>query len=416
MNILVVHETEYIDKMIFEYQLIPELLATRGHQVFVIDYPTHWGKEKTGGLWLGPKRIEDVRRGHKEKGITLYRPGLIRIPVISRFSAFFQYYSLIDSVIRENQIDRILLFSAPTNGVQTILLAKKYHIPVMFRALDVLHQIAPNGLLRLPTRIAERIIYSNVDSISAITPKLVDYTIRLGAKRNRCTYLPTGADADVFHYQAKDPELMIRYGINPEDKVLLFAGTLYNFSGLGKIIQAFPKYVDRLPHLKLLLVGAGEQTDELTRLVKKLGLEKRVIFTGFIQYPELPKYVNLADICINPFDRNEITEIIFPSKVFQYLACEKPVIASAIGGPKEIIEGGMGIGTEVGILVPPADSNGIANAIIRLLDNPEKSRQMGTNARRYVERKYSWDTVCENTLEIYDFATKHHEKFRKDRP
>jgi glycosyltransferase involved in cell wall biosynthesis len=57
-----------------------------------------------------------------------------------------------------------------------------------------------------------------------------------------------------------------------------------------------------------------------------------VVLTGFINYSELPKYINLADVCINPFAINKITDIIFPSKLYQYMACEKPVIATRLPG------------------------------------------------------------------------------------
>ncbi|HEX2979657.1 MAG TPA: glycosyltransferase [Anaerolineaceae bacterium] len=332
MNLLVIHETEYINKMIFEYQIIPEILATRGHNVVVIDYPSNWGKEKRVGLWSKPMRVENVSRAHKGNGITLIRPGYVRYPVISRLSAFFNYYSLIESVIREYKIDKILLYSVPTNGIQTIRLARKYHIPVIFRALDVLHEIIPSKLLRLPTLWAESYIYRHVEKISATTPKLVDYVARFGARREKCSYLPTGADSDLFFYKPKDPALMARWGFAPTDIVLLFAGTLYAFSGLDRIIREMPNHIKNNPNIKLLIVGSGEQSTELHRLVNTLGMTQRVVFTGFIEYPELPHYINLADICINPFERNAITTPIFPGKVVQYLACEKPVLSTRLIG------------------------------------------------------------------------------------
>jgi glycosyltransferase involved in cell wall biosynthesis len=278
----------------------------------------------------------DVSRANKSSGITLLRPAFIRIPVFSRVSAFVSYFFLIEQAIRKYKIDHIILFAAPTNGMQTILMAKKYRIPVLFRSLDVLHQIVPHKLLEFPTTVLERFVYTFVDRISAITPKLVEYTVKRGAKPENCSYLPTGADADIFFHQPKDKQLLARLGLGENNLILLFSGTLYNFSGLTKIIRAIPRYLSELPDLKLLLVGRGEQSDELIRLIGELGLEKHVIMTGFVDYREVPKYINLADICINPFDVNEITNIIFPSKVYQYLACEKPVIATKLTGMLDI--------------------------------------------------------------------------------
>ena len=92
MNILVVHETEYIDKVIYEYQIISEILSTRGHNVYVIDFPTNWSKSEQNN-WISEETIySNVSRANKSNGITLIRPAFIRIPVISRITAFFSYF------------------------------------------------------------------------------------------------------------------------------------------------------------------------------------------------------------------------------------------------------------------------------------------------------------------------------------
>lgn len=337
MNILVIHETEYIQKMIFEYQIIPEILASRGHRVFVIDYPTNWSKDNQKPIFsLQPEVIRNVSRTKKAGTITLIRPAFIRLPIISRLTASLSYFPLIDAVINQYKIDVVVLLAVPTNGIQTLLAAGRNGVPVYFRLLDVLHQLVPHGLLRWPAYLFEKIIYRRVDRLSAITPRLRDYAIKMGANPATSSYLPSGSDADLFYHQEKDPALLAKYCLNADDIVLLFAGTLYNFSGLDKIISALPQELVKEPRLKLLLVGAGEQERFLRAQVKSLGLEGRVVFTGFINYPELPCYINLADICINPFEINQTTNLIFPGKIYQYLACKKPVIASKLQGMLDI--------------------------------------------------------------------------------
>ena len=228
------------------------------------------------------------------------------------------------------------MFSVPTNGLQTIVLAKWRHIPVLYRSLDVSHQIVPHPLLKLPTIMLEKFVYRYSDKISAITHKLIEYVIKNGAKSENCSFLPTGADADIFYFQPKDRQLLIKHGLSENDLILLFSGTLYHFSGLNEIICAIPSRLPDLPNLKFLLVGGGEQYENLQQIVKELGLQDRVILTGFVDYREVPRYINIADICINPFVINDITNIIFPSKVYQYLACEKPVIATKLSGMLDI--------------------------------------------------------------------------------
>ena len=333
MNILFVHETEYINKVIFEFQIIPEIYASNGHNVYVIDYPTAWGKKNFLDMGsLKTQCITNVRKSGKEKGITLIRPGIVKVSGISRLLAFFSYFFIIGKVIKQYNIDRIILYSVPTNGLQTLYWAKKFKIPVHFRSIDVLHQLVPSKILSLPTYLMEKFIYKRVSSITAITPKLIKYLMQMGGNPQTTSYLPTGSDIDLFFSQSKDFELVRKFGINKDDQVILFAGTLYNFSGLDVLIRFLIDNHPARKNIKFIIAGHGEQMTLLREMIEENNLSETVILTGFISYPELPKYINLADVCINPFATNKITDIIFPSKLYQYMACEKPVIATRLPG------------------------------------------------------------------------------------
>lgn len=337
MNTLFIHETEYLEKVVFEFQIIPEILASSGHNVHVIDYPMHW--EKKGPFDLGNFRttyLYDVKKTGKKRGVTLIRPGVIKIPGLSRLLAFFEYFFLIGKVIKKFKIDHIVLLSVPTNGLQTLYWAKRYKVPIHFRLLDVLHQLVPAKVLSIPTFILEKCVYKRVSEISAITPKLTKYAIEMGGNSKTTKYIPTGSDLDFFYPQDKDRELLKKYGIKPTDQVVVFAGTLYNFSGLDVLLCHLANYPEHKKNLKMMILGRGQQGDLLKRTIKDNDLSDCVIMTGFIDYLELNKYINLADVCINPFEINKVTNIIFPSKIYQYAACEKPVIATRLAGAMEI--------------------------------------------------------------------------------
>jgi len=335
--ILFVHETEYRDKVIYEYQIIPEILSSRGHEVFVIEYPSTWKKNSLLDFgWLKPKIVANVKKADKKKGITLITPGLVKIPIISRFSAFIIHFFTIPWVINKYRIDNIILYSAPTNGLQTIFWAKIFGIPIHFRLLDVLHQLVPNKILSMPTFMIEKIVYKYSNSITAITPMLTKYAQDMAGRTKNITYLPSAADADLFKPAAKNKKLLKQLGFSSKDIILIFAGTLYNFSGLDTLIEYFPHLLKKYPHLKLLICGHGEQQDLLAEIIKRHQLQDKVIMAGFIKYENLADYINLADIGINPFKVNKITNIIFPGKIYQYLACGKPVIATPLQGVIDI--------------------------------------------------------------------------------
>lgn len=337
MNILVVHETEYIEKVVFEYQIIPELWASWGHNVYVVDFPTKL--DKKGIFDLGTfktKVFKNVKKADKKRGITLIRPGFVKLPVISRMTAYISHFFAIRRAIIDNKIDVIFQYSVPTNGLQTVFWARKFKIPVHFRLLDVLHLLVPYKILARPTYWMEKMVYKRADDLTAITPRLKDYAIKLGARKTSTIYLPSGSDRDLFYPKTKDSRLCKKFGLKKDDTVLLFAGTLYNFSGLDGVIEYFGKHKTQYPALKLLILGHGEQENRLKKLVEEQNFSNQVILAGFIDYKILANYLNLADICINPFEVNGVTNIIFPGKIYQYLACAKPVIATRLKGVLDI--------------------------------------------------------------------------------
>lgn len=342
MNILVVHETEYIKKVVFEYQVIPEIWASWGHNVYVVDFETDWRRQNIFNLRSKTHELKNVKKSGKNKGITLVRPGFIKLPILDRLSAMVSHYVVIKRLIIDKNIDVIFLYSVPTNGCQVIKLAKKFKVPVYFRLLDVLHQLVPSKSLQKPTLFLEKYVYPRVDQLTAITPRLTKYAIDMGAKASTTSYLPSASDEDFFFPHSKDVELMKSLGITKTDKVITFAGTLYNFSGLDKVLDYFGKNFKNYPKVKFLIIGHGEQEASLKNLIEKYNLHSRVILTGFIQYENLNNYLNLSDICINPFEINKITDIIFPGKIYQYLVCEKPVIATKLPGLMDIFPDNKG--------------------------------------------------------------------------
>ncbi len=338
MNILVVHETEYMKKVVFEYQVIPELWASWGHNVYVVDFETDWERSSLFNLREKTRVLKNVKKSGKVKGVTLIRPGFIKLSVFDRLSTMVSHYRVIKQTIKDKKIDVIFLYSVPTNGYQTLRAARQTGTPVYFRLLDVLNQLVPSKMLSKPTFHLERYVYPRVNQLTAITPRLTKYAIKMGAKPETTSYLPSASDDDLFFPKKKDAKLMSELGLKTTDKVVCFAGTLYNFSGLDKVLEYFGKNLKKFPRVKFLVIGHGEQEERLKEIIAKYDMEKKVIMTGFVQYEKLNDYLNLSDICINPFEINKTTDIIFPGKIYQYLACEKPVIATKLPGVVDIFK------------------------------------------------------------------------------
>ncbi len=388
MNILFIHEVDWLRKVVFEIHTLSELLSLSGHRVYAIDYESMWIRNKPLDLGsLRTKTLNGIARAYPEASVCLRRPGFIKIPGLSRLSAAFTHYREIQKTIKEKDIDVIILYSVPTNGVQTIRLGRELGIPVVFRAIDIPNQLVPYPVLRPITRILERKIYSNVALILTLSPRLSQYVSNMGAPKAKVQLLPLGVDTNLFRPNLDRTEIRQKWGFDENDHIIVFIGTLFDFSGLDAFIRQFPEVLKEIPEAKLLIVGDGPQRPKLEGTITELGLQKQAIITGFQPYQTMPQYINLATICINPFLITEATRDIFPTKIVQYLACGKAVVATPLPGMLALAPG------EHQGIVYANSPDGMVAEVISLLKSTERRQQLEQAGLNYVKQVHSYDKI-----------------------
>jgi len=367
MNILFTHEIPYLREPIWEWHQLADLLSLREHNVYVIDY--------------GATRYQemDIARVYPDAKVHLIRPpswGLGR----PMHSLIYNY--VIYTILRSRKIDAVILYSAPTNGWQTIIAAKRLGIPVVFRSIDVLHKLAPR-VLSLPTKVAEGWVYRHVDKVLTITPALSRYVVSLGANPDKVGLLPLGIDLQTppDALRATTDRLWSKTGISYP--TMVFAGTLPYFSGLPDLLRQMPELVAHIPNLRLLIVGDGVQRPELERMIKELVLQECVKITGMVPHSEVPEWIAQADIGVLTFPAEGATRDIFPTKVLQYMAQGKPVVANPLPGLVD-----FGLGEEQGVVYVRDRDWG--SAILVALVN---RRALGEKARGYVEQGHGYNKI-----------------------
>jgi len=389
MNILFVHEVEWLDKVVFDIHFLAEGLSLLGHRIYAIDYEENWDRKSLfKPRQLKTREVSGVSRAFNGSSVCLRRPGFMRIPGLSRISAAFTHYLEIKKTIREKAIDAIVLYSVPTNGLQTVHLARKYGIPVVFRSIDILNILVPSRLFRFPTKLLEKMVYSRVDMVIPNTPQYAKYIDSMGVSESNVRLLFFPMDMELFQPQVDCSEVRQKWGLKEGEPVIVFIGTLFEFSGLDEFIQHFPEVLKETPEAKLLIVGDGPQRAKLERIITELGLEKKVIITGFQPYQTMPEYINLATVCINTFLVTETTLDIFPSKIMQYVACGKATVATALRGITSLLPD-----ESYGVVycARPAEMIG---EVIDLLKSPERRQRMGEAGFNQIKEKYSHDKIA----------------------
>jgi glycosyltransferase involved in cell wall biosynthesis len=230
--------------------------------------------------------------------------------------------------LTEFQPDLVVGFSVPTQGWQVAKVANKMSIPLMFRALDVSHKIRKDIFSKLIFR-AESFVYKNADWVSANNPAMLDYCQSMGAEPLRSSVEWPPIDLDRFRDAILDPQLKSRLAVPEEQKIVLYMGSFFYFSGLPEVLKEFSRLSS---NEHLVLIGGGEQDSELRELVETLGISGRVTFTGFIGFEELPSYLKLADVAINPMHSSLVANAAIPNKVIQYLASGLRVVSTRLKG------------------------------------------------------------------------------------
>ena len=379
LKILFSHEVSYRKKVIFEMHEFPELLALRGHEISFFEFDEgrkFWQKGQA------PRSEVIQGRVHPDARINLSRPFQVGIPGIDRVLAMVTVLPTLRKLFKNNNFDAIVLYAVPTYGLQTLWLARRFKVPVLFRALDVSHKIR-SSLLSPAIKWVEKQIYKQVDFLSANNAAMADYCQELG-KRTRATivhYPPL----DLSHFQQgeRDQGLRESLGLKAEDRVITYMGSFFYFSGLKDAVLEFALTAAKNRRLKLLLIGGGEQEVELRKLVQSLGIQDQTVFTGFVDYKDLPKYLKVADVAVNTLQPTLVANVAFPNKVLQYMAAGLPVVSTRLQGLHQTFGEDSGVAWA-------EDAKAVMQAAIELFDKADAElTQIGQLQLRAVSKIFN---------------------------
>lgn len=336
MKILFIHEVNYRSKVIFEMHEFPEMLAIAGHEVHFLEFPEGTGIRSSS---LRTRSTTISGRAYPQARINLITPPNLGGGFTDRLMAPITVIPQLRKLMSKGGFDVVVLYAVPTSGWQTVRIAKKAGVPVVFRALDVSHLIR-KGLTSQLVKLAERYVYRRATVISANNLFLGDYVTNLGKRIDSA--IVNFPPLDLDHFASKDRRQMrINMSIDQDSFVTTYMGSLFSFSGLLQVVSDFSKLSETSD--RLLIIGGGEIENELKKSVKELKVENRVIFTGVISYDDLPGYLSISDTLINPFESTLVTNLALPHKVLQYLAIGIPTISTKLSGLCESLGNSAGI-------------------------------------------------------------------------
>ena len=279
-----------------------------------------------------------------------------------------------------------------------LLLAKAFRLPLCLEVNDDPYgEATPTGVTgaigaigRWINHLYFRLSDSVLPATCGIGRKLCLYD---GTPDDRITVLSSGANVELCRPLAKG-ECRRTLKLDPAGPYVGFLGTLFGHQGVHIMVQCAPRVLAQFPMTRFLVVGDGPMRMMLEEQVHQAGLSDAFIFTGHVAYECVPVYVGAMDLCVAPFmaERGETS----PVKLFDTLACGRPVIASDIEAVRQVFEGPhCGV-----VFVPPEQPEALASAVRELLADQQRAADLGVVGRQFVVTRHNRTRVAHTVIDV----------------
>ena len=239
---------------------------------------------------------------------------------------------------------------------------------------------------------SDRIAAGFTDRIVGLTRREVEQYLEAGIGRpDQYTFIYNGIDVDGFAARRVDRERKrTELGLPRDAYVGITVGRLVPVKGQRYLIEAAARIGDRIPPLMILLAGDGPLRPELEQHAASMGVEDKVRFLGTRQ--DIPELLSCADVFVLP-SLNEGLGLV----LVEAMAMGVPCVATAVGGVPEVVADDV-----TGILVPPRDPRALADAVVRLADDPDRAREMGEQGRERAREMFSIQRTVARTEALYE--------------
>ena len=228
------------------------------------------------------------------------------------------------------------------------------------------------------------------DQIAAVSNDVGQQILALpGVRSERVVVIQNAVDIEAYDVPDQREACRKEFDIPPQATLLGFAGRITKQKRVDLLLEAFTDVLKRYPQARLLIAGDGEEKEQQQAYAGELGLSDRVVWAGHRR--DMPRLLAAMDIYV----QSSVNEGLSLS-LLQAMAARKPVVATDVGGTREVVN------ERTGMLIPSGSAPPIAGAIIRLLDDPERTSRLVDNARNLVQENFSVPRQMERYKSVYD--------------
>jgi glycosyltransferase involved in cell wall biosynthesis len=343
------------------------------------------------------------------QGINVIRTYTVAAPnrgFLKRVISFssFMFSSIIQGTKASRKQDILIATSPPFSvGIAGYIISRLKRIPFVFEVRDLwpesiiqLGQLKNKFIIKVLESV-ERFLYKKSIHIVPVAESTTAVLKKKGISKNKISVIKNGVNLNESIPGQKDTELKVKLGLNRK--------TIIGLShALDKVLET-AKLLSNKKEVGFLIIGDGAERENLLKISQQYELHN-VCFIKKVEKEKIASYYSISDILLVPLKDLPIFKKVIPSKLFEIMAFEKPILISVDGEARSVIES-----ANSGIFVIPEDSTDLREKILFLTDNSELAAELGKNGRKFVEKYFNRQKLADDYLDLLlSFIKKDHTK------
>jgi len=352
---------------------------------------------------------ENMGQGEEEliNGVRYYRtPGTVNRSRrgLREWKRYRRLMGRLAAVADRERPDVIHVHSPAYNALAALKVARRRGIPCVYEMRAVWEDAAADrrevssaSLLYRAARALETHVLKRCDYVVTICQGLRGEVLSRGISANKILVMPNAVDPEYFQPSPRDSRLAVSLGLTREGPIIGFIGSMFAYEGVEDLVEAIPRVLARFPKTQFMIVGGGEREPHVRERVARFGFGNSVVLVPRVPHDQVRSLYSLVDCLTYPRRSVRLTELVTPLKPLEAMAMQKTVLASNIGGHREMVEH-----DRTGLLFEPGKTDALVEVLCRAAAEPDLLARLSQAGRRYVIEQRTWKGVTANYLPLYE--------------
>lgn len=320
-----------------------------------------------------------------------------------QFGRYLDLKKRLRRAVAQERPDIIHAHSPVYNGLAALAVAREERIPLVYELRALWEDAAVDqrkfGIGSFVYQLSgalESYLLRRADAVVTLCRGLKEIVAKRGVDPNKIFIAPNGVNTGELGPMPRDGELAASLGLN-EGVVIGFIGSLFGFEGVEDLLDVVPAVLQQCPKVSFLIVGGGEREAIVAQRSQELDRGGRFIYRTAVPHSEVRRYYSLLDCLVYPRRSTRLTQYVTPLKPLEAMAMKKTVVASDIGGHRELICDGA-----TGLLYQAGNSSSLATALCKIATQTALRANLAAAGRQFVLDERQWERVTRNHLAAYE--------------